>query len=308
MDNIAVRTVVPIIILMGLGFFSRTIGVLKSGDERVLSSYVYYFALPALLLVNLAQTTFTGETLRFMVAGIAPVIFALVFFWILSLIFHFSKDTFYLLILSTVFGSMALFGIPFIMLAFPEPRGEYLAILSVASISPASVTITITVLELYKLGETNLLQNLKIVFKRLSRNPLIIAILTGILLALMGIKIPDFLAISLRMLGKTSASVAIFMLGIFFYGRRYENLITAFQLSILKVLFVPLIALIFAKLFHLTGIEKTTLVLMHSMPLAVSMIILSERYEFHKELIASLILITSVGAGIYLNLWLLVLG
>jgi len=32
---------------MGTGFLSRKIGVLKSGDERVLSAYVYYFALPA---------------------------------------------------------------------------------------------------------------------------------------------------------------------------------------------------------------------------------------------------------------------
>jgi predicted permease len=44
------------------------------------------------------------------------------------------------------------------------------------------------------------------------------------------------------------------------------------------------------------------------MPIAISMIVLSERYDFHKETIASLILISSIGAAIYLNLWLLLLG
>jgi len=38
------------------------------------------------------------------------------------------------------------------------------------------------------------------------------------------------------------------------------------------------------------------------------MIVLSERYNFYKETIASLILISSLGAGLYLNLWLLALG
>jgi predicted permease len=44
------------------------------------------------------------------------------------------------------------------------------------------------------------------------------------------------------------------------------------------------------------------------MPIAVSMLILSQRYDFYKETIASLILISSLGAGVYLNLWLLMLG
>jgi len=47
---------------------------------------------------------------------------------------------------------------------------------------------------------------------------------------------------------------------------------------------------------------------MHGMPVAISMIVLSERYDFYKETFASLILISSLGAGLYLNLWLLLLG
>ncbi len=47
---------------------------------------------------------------------------------------------------------------------------------------------------------------------------------------------------------------------------------------------------------------------MHGMPVAISMKVLSERYDFYKETIASLILISSLGAGLYLNLWLLLLG
>jgi len=54
--------------------------------------------------------------------------------------------------------------------------------------------------------------------------------------------------------------------------------------------------------------ERSVLVLMHGMPVAVSLSVLSERYDFYKETIASLTLISSIGAIIYLNIWLIILG
>jgi len=308
MDYSAVRTILPIFILIGIGLLSRKTGVLQSGDERVLSSYVYYFALPALLFINLAETAFTRETLQFMLAGIIPVLIVIPFYWIIRVIWRFPKNTLYLLILCTVFGSTAFFGIPFIMFAFPTDQGEHLAILSVVSISPVSITIAITTLELYKLGKTTIWKGLHQVVKKLSTNPLILSILSGIMITFIGIKIPTPLAKSLHMLGSTTTIIAIFMLGVFLYGRRYINIPKALTLSLLRILILPIVAFLITKIFNLPGIERTVLVLMHSMPVAISMIILSERYGFYKDIIASLILISSFGAAVYLNVWLWVLG
>lgn len=308
MDSIAVRTILPIFILMGMGLLSRKTGVLQSGDERVLSSYVYYFALPALLIINLAETTFTGETLKFMIAGVIPVLAVTLFYWIIKAIFRFSKDTLYLLILSTVFGSTAFFGIPFIMFAFPTDQGEHLAILSVVSISPVSVTIAITTLELYKLGKTTIWKGLHQVLKKLSTNPLILSILSGIVITFIGIEIPTPLSTSLHMLGSSTTIVAIFMLGVFLYGRKYTNITKALPLSLLRIIVLPIVAFFITRMFDLPGRERTALTLMHSMPVAISMIILSERYGFYKDIIAALILVSSIGAAVYLNLWLLALG
>ena len=308
MDYIAVRTILPIFILIGMGLLSRKTGVLQSGDERVLSSYVYYFALPALLFINLAETTFTRETLQFMLAGVIPVLIVIPFYWIIRVIWRFSKNTLYLLILSTIFGSTAFFGIPFIMFAFPTDQGEHLAILSVVSISPVSITIAITTLELYKLGKTTIWKGLNQVVKKLSTNPLILSILSGILITFIGIKIPAPLSKSLHMLGSSTTIVAIFMLGVFLYGRRYTNITKALTLSLLRIIFLPVVALLITKMFNLPTTERAILVLMHSVPVAISMIILSERYGFFKDIIASLILISSIGAAVYLNVWLWVLG
>jgi predicted permease len=76
----------------------------------------------------------------------------------------------------------------------------------------------------------------------------------------------------------------------------------------LRIVFLPMVAFLTTMLLDLSSLERSTLILMHGMPVAISMIILSERYNFFKETVASLILISSLGAGLYLNLWLLLLG
>ena len=103
MADALIGTAVPILLLMGIGFLSRKFGVLKAGDERVLSSYVYYIALPARFIVDMAQTTFVTETLVFIFAGIIPILLVVAIFGLLYLILRFSRNTFYLITLSTIF-------------------------------------------------------------------------------------------------------------------------------------------------------------------------------------------------------------
>jgi len=280
---------------------------MKAGDERVLSAYVYYFALPALFFINMAETVFTSEILTFIFAGITPIIVAVVIFTAVYLLFRFQRNTLFLLILSTIFGSLAFFGIPFVTFAFPT-GGERLSTLSAATIAMVSVTMSLIFLELYRLEKTTKWEGIKHVAKRLSKNPLILSILFGTLLSLIKIEIPAPISDTLHMLGRTTSVVAIFMLGVFLYGRQYTNITQAFKLSLLRIVFLPTVALLVTKLLGLTGVESSVVVLMHGTPIAISMIILSERYGFYKETIASLILISSLAAALYLNLWLLLLG
>ena len=306
--SVILRTSVPILLLMALGYLSRRYGILKHGDERVLSSYIYYFALPSLFFINIYEVEFTKEVLKYVVAGVTPTFVAIAFFIIIYLLkIVRDKKTLYLLIVTTVFGSLAFFGIPFIVFAFGTGEPERLAALFASTISFVSVITATSVLELYKLdGEKS--SRIKTLVKRFSKNPLIISTLFGISINLIGFDIPLFFSTTLHRLGSTTSTVAIFMLGLFFYGRNYGNLKTAFGLSLLRIVFLPLIAIIFLKyVFYVPSFESIIIVLMHGMPIAVSSIVLSERYDFFKETIASLNLISALLSVFYLNLWLIIL-
>ena len=164
------------------------------------------------------------------------------------------------------------------------------------------------VLELYRLGDASKWEGLRHVATRLSRNPLIISITAGIVISIVGVEIPSPVSTSLHMVGGTTSAVAVFMLGAFLYGKKYANLAKASGLSLLRIVFLPTLALLTLLLFDLPTMSRSVVVLMHGMPVAVSLSVLSERYDFYKETIASLTLISSLGAIIYLNIWLFILG
>jgi len=306
--SVILRTSAPILLLIALGYLSRRYGILKQGDERVLSSYIYYFALPSLFFINIYEVEFSREIIKYVVAGVTPTFFALaVFIAIYMLRIVKDKKTLYLLVVTTIFGSLAFFGIPFVVFAFGTGEPERLAALFASTISFVSVITATSVLELYKLDGENS-SRVKTLVKRFSKNPLILSTLIGISINLIGFNIPIFLSTTLHRLGGTTSTVAIFMLGLFFYGRSYGNLKAAFGLSLLRIVFLPFVAIIFLKyVFVVPSFESTIIVLMHGMPIAVSSIVLSERYDFFKETIASLNLISALLSVFYLNLWLIIL-
>jgi predicted permease len=53
----------------------------------------------------------------------------------------------------------------------------------------------------------------------------------------------------------------------------------------------------------LESLPREVVVLMNGTPIAVNLIVLSARYRFFEEEMATLILISSVGALITMNLW-----
>jgi predicted permease len=76
----------------------------------------------------------------------------------------------------------------------------------------------------------------------------------------------------------------------------------------MRIILFPCLAFLTTKLLGLSDLESTILILMHGTPVAVSVIVLSERYDFFKETIASLILVSSLGGGVFSTLWLFILG
>ncbi len=301
--QVAARTITPIFSLMALGYLSRLRGVLRAGDERVFSSYLYYFGLPALLIVDLSETALTREAVGLMALNLAPMALVLLVLMLVHLVFRLERETLILLVVVASFGSLGFYGLPFVSFALPSIEAERLATLSVASINSVGFILTVLVLEAYAGGGSAHRE----VASSLARNPLILSILAGMGLSVMGVSLPAPIASSLHMIGASTSPVAIFMLGVFLFGRDYGSLRDAAAISAMRLVLLPAVAVAVCQLYGVSELGRTVMVLMYGTPLAVSMIVLSERYGFREKTVSSVILVSSLAAGVTMNLWLMFL-
>jgi predicted permease len=307
MAEVILQTLVPIYLLIALGYIARRFDFLQAGDERVLSSFVYYFSLPALFFLNISALRWDLQLFSFVVWSVIPVAILVLLLLFLRLVFSFSRDLFFLLILTSCFGSAAFFGIPFILFTFPGAQGEKLGTLAGASIGIVTILISLSALELYHHQNSKLWPTLKMLLVKFSKNPLIWAILLGVVCSILHFPIPKPLMGAVSMLGKATAAVAIFMLGVFFYGRRYGQWAKAISLALIRMIIPSVLTFFLLRWSGLTSMEMAILVLMHGMPAAIALMVFSERYQFHQEIISTHILVTSLTAPLFLGVWMVFL-
>lgn len=293
----------PMILLIGLGYLSRKTAVLREGDERVFSSYVYYFALPGLFITNLSRISINLDTLLFILWALLPMILIIVLLLLLSVIFKIDRGLLSLIIVCTVFGSVGFFGIPYITFTFPSEEAERLASFIAVPITVLGVFTAITTLEIYSLEGQSVLSGSATVAKRFTRNPLILSMAAGILLSLFDISLPGPVERTLQMLGRSTSTVAMFLVGLFFYGKSYSGFFRAFELSFLRLIFLPAFAFLLYLGSNLPELEVSIIVLLHGMPGAVNLIVLSDRYNFYKNLIPTYLLVSTLTSFITLGAW-----
>ncbi|MFN3346784.1 MAG: AEC family transporter, partial [Candidatus Bipolaricaulaceae bacterium] len=178
-----------------------------------------------------------------------------------------------------------------------------LAALAVGLLGPLGVAFVLTLFELHLNAGESVFRALLRTARRLGRNPLILAIGLGLTLGAAQAALPRFFLQILRYLSGAVAPLALFALGVFLYGRPYRALRQAVGLSLLRLAVLPGLTFLCARLFGLPPLETAVLVLMNGTPLAVNMIVLSQRYAFHVEEMASLTLVSSLGALLTLSLW-----
>ena len=140
-------------------------------------------------------------------------------------------------------------------------------------------------------------------------NPFLIAIITGFLINLAGLTLPNIVNDSLLLLGRPAITLALFLLGasLAFYHIRSE-IKFILSASILKLVLFPL--LVFVVCYHvmqLPAIVSAALVILSASPTGVNSYLIAKQHNKHQETVAGIVVVTTVLSMITLPflLWLL---
>lgn len=283
------NSLIVILIVALLGMLSRKMRIFSSEQIKIISSFVYYFALPSLFFVSLSNTDLLSIDYKVALGSVLPIFILLLALYALKSFNVVSKDNYILLSLSICFGSNAFFGVAFFETLY---GGKWL---SIAILMASILGLTGIVLSLIYFEYANKKNKGWTFLLKIIKNPLIISLFLGVLCSFFRIRL-EVVTNALSLLGKTAGGLAIFSLGIFIYDNfSLQSVKKAFIYSIFRSLALPISTyLVILFCMDINNELRRFLLLQSGIPAAISLAVFAERYEYKLAEITGIVIITSI--------------
>ncbi|KKP36721.1 MAG: auxin efflux carrier [Candidatus Peregrinibacteria bacterium GW2011_GWF2_33_10] len=187
-----------------------------------------------------------------------------------------------MLIIAGIYGNVAYMGISMTEFLYGKDGVGY-----------ASIIVGIFLLEYFADAE----RSVKDILKNMSKNPIIIAVLLGILFSALKVSLPKFADDFLSMVSKSAGPIALFAIGMFFANRKIiSSKCQIFVLCLANLILLPIITyacgLIFGLSLTLTSFKVS--LLQTAMPLAATNFVLAQKYKIDEEVVANSIIYSTI--------------
>jgi len=293
----------PVVLLIAIGLIAARADWISAGATKDLSNLVFMVLTPALLFramstVQVQQLNFRPIALYFVAAGL---LYALVF-WLWG-----SSTRSAVLALGATFSNTVMIGIALVGLAY----GQAALVLLLTLISVHALillTAATIVLELTRAREqigtgaqapaaSGAWHTVWAALKGGVVHPVPLPILLGLLFAQTGLVLPEVLDRPLQLLGSAFGPMALLLVGASLarvaIGAQWR---AALALAALKNLALPLLVAGLGRLWGLTGLDWTVMVLAAALPMGANVFLFAQRYQVAQDLVtASMALSTALG-------------
>lgn len=301
--------IIPLFGLVGLGYFCKKYAIVGATSLKYLTRFVMYLSLPAVLLGKLATTNF--ETLidvPFLSAYLASLISVMLLSGGIGY-FLFEKQANHgvMLGLGGVYGNIGFLAIP----VLAATVGEWTSV-------PLALMLTLDLLILLpfssfllQLSNTNHndIANHDNRFtplnalKRSLLNPLIIAIIVGLIISAWSITLPASLIGGLERLGSAAGPCAMFIVGTALFGRSIaQDSLPAIYMSTVKLAIMPCVVFLIMTLFQVDPKWALVATLASAMPCAAVLGVVAEEYKTLPHQASTAVLLTTVVSVVTLPL------
>jgi hypothetical protein len=308
-----VGIIFPIFGLIGLGYLGRRLGLLTGDAAAALSGYVYYFSLPALLYVKVAEVPvaeFFSGNLIFAYSG--GILTASLLIWAVGKLRGIDRRYMGMFILNATFGNVGYMGVPFNTVAFGE-RGMPVVALTIVLTLTITTILSVTLgLAVMQGGGSNvggwrgLIPSL--FPARLLSNPVLLSIALGVVSSFFGVSLPEPVQRFLGLLADTAGPVALFAIGTFLYGTPVlKGLREVTVLAGVKLVALPLLTILWFYWLPVDRVPFAIAVLQSAMPVAATNFVFAQQFGVAEEVTAAGILVSTVVSLVTLSVLLLLL-
>jgi malate permease and related proteins len=300
----SVNIVIPILLMIAAGFGARKIGLIGPEGIRQGNRLIFYIFLPLLLFSNIrgSRVDVAVDLTTILYAVAATILcFGLLFILIPRIVKD--RNTYGVLIQGIARANYAIYGIPLVMLIYPD-RDISIAAMIVICVIPIFNVFSTIALMMYGGGRTSVWPILKGVLL----NPLIIGTMLGLVFLLLNIRIPSVIDIPIQKLGSIATPLALFLLGTSIdFSKARTNLRLLTSAVVARLVIIPVLFLTGAVLIGIRDVNLATLIALFASPTAVSSYPMAQQMGGDAELAAQQVVFTTAFSGVTVFLWLFLL-
>ncbi|RLK51073.1 hypothetical protein DFR31_0988 [Alkalispirillum mobile] len=294
--DVVLAVALPFFALIFTGMAAARTRLLAGENTRLLNTFVFYFALPALLLSGTAEMD-AADILRpaLFLSWLLPAFVLFFATWLgIKALYGRGAGTRAIQALTATFGNVGFVGLPLVVTAMGAhvlPAAMVVIIVD----SAIMIGVATVIIELEKDQGKGFWRAVRTASLGVARNPLIIASVVGVTLALLSINLPAPAVRYLELLGASAGPTALFALGITLAQQsvRSANSETLLLVAI-KLLVHPPLIWGATTLLGLDGPLQTALIILATLPVAANVYVLAQRYGIHAGPTSTAILVSTV--------------
>ena len=284
MLDILIKDILPIFVIMFLGYMAGKRGVFKSEDSKVLNKLVLTYALPAALFVSIvkADSAMLFDDLKLTIVSL--VVITGMFLWAYYSCYKFFKHTkSEAAVCALISGSPT---IGFLGFAVLEPIYGATAttglVVAIVSIVVNAINIPIGLALMNSGGSASQVQKGNPVIDAL-KEPVCWAPILAVILVLLDIKFPVILDPNFELIAKANSGVAVFAAGLTLSSMKFQLDKEVVYNTIQKLVLMPLVLLVVGLLFHMEADKLQMMVLAGALPPAFSGIIIGNQNQLYER-------------------------
>ena len=290
---------IPFFGIILLGAFSRSSGFFDEQAGRILARFAFFVVLPAFMFVSITSAPVSEVAnphfiLRY--EAVTIIIFALGIVFATRAL-RLSGRSSGIFALNATYPNYGYIGVPLAILAFGEGAVVPMSLILVCD---SIMLLLLTAIFTRDKGSGDLSSALVQMLRSMSRNPLLLSVLTGFIFSASGLTLPQMPIFFLDMLAGAAAPTALFALGITLVGQPIRSARAELgTITILKLVIHPL--LMAAVMLTMPGLDMLwiqTAILFACLPVAANVFALSEFYQAYSGRTATSIMLTTLIASV----------
>lgn len=310
MNHPVFSALVPVVLLVALGYVAGRLRWMRAESVKDLSNLVFLVLTPALMFRTMGKV----DVKQLELLPLATYFVAVFILFGLILLWQGLNRRAAVLALASTFSNTVMIGIAFIGLAYGEAGlVVLLALLSlhaVVLLTAGTVILELAVAREAAVAEPRAMwRTVLSAVRNAVIHPVPLPIMAGLLFAQTGWAIPEVVDRPLQWLGNAFGPLALLLVGVTLAGTTVgPHLRGALGLALVKNLAMPALVAGLGLLMGLSGLPLVVMIVTAALPMGANVFLFSQRYAVAEELVTASVIVSNAVALLTLPLVMWLVG